>query len=195
MNMHNNTEVHKDSTWSVWNRYRSMFLSSNLLNNPNLWILFLKAATLETGRLHQQKGHTNLLHCVMCAPVVETTPKQPEARVISDSMCRKQPLRRLNQLGSPWGDVTGSGLNSRLCQTSGRNTKCSLETQWRWRDLSRFTHLIVRPEWRSSPRRQVWLTSELKPGFKSQTTGIKNREKPAEKHASTPANGVATSGI
>lgn len=85
----------------------------------------------------------------------------------------------------------GSARNSGLCESS-RNTKCSLETQWRWRDLSRFTNLIVRPERRSSPRRQLSPTSEAKPGFKSPTSRIKTR---GEKGASTPANGVATSGM
>lgn len=83
--------------------------------------------------------------------------------------------------------------------------KVLAETQWRWRDLSRFTHLIVRPEWRSSPRRQLWLTSGVKPGLKSQTSRIKIiyiyiyfknlGKKEGKKTASTPANGVATSGI
>lgn len=39
----------------------------------------------------------------------------------------------------------------------------------------------------------VWLQS-WSPGVKSQTSEIKTREKQAEKRASTPANGVATSG-
>lgn len=118
-----------------------------------------------------------------------------------DLACWKQLLWRLNERAASTETLQGQDLTVALCQTSGRNTKCSLETQWRWRDLRRFTHLIVRPEWRSSPRRQVWLTSEAEARLKekkSQTNEI-NKKKPREnrrkKHASTPANGVATSGI
>lgn len=102
-----------------------------------------------------------------------------------DLTCWKQLLWRLNERAASTETLQGQDLTVALCQTSGRNTKCSLETQWRWRDLRRFTHLIVRPEWRSSPRRQVWLTSEAEARIeekKSQTNEI-NKKKTEGKSA------------
>ena len=96
-----------------------------------------------------------------------------------------------DQWVSPWGTPL----------TENTPATRSLLTQWRWRDFSRCTHLIVRPEWSSSPRRQVSLTSELRSGFRSHSSTVTKREtQPGggegdAKSASTPADGAASSGI
>lgn len=66
--------------------------------------------------------------------------------------------------------------------------------------MSRFTHLIVHQR-RSAPRRQVRPTSTARLGFTAKVFQVqkkkknKRKKRSPRKHASTPANGVASSGI
>lgn len=63
------------------------------------------------------------------------------------------------------------------------------------------THLIVRPEWSLSPRRQVCPTSELRPGKESHTGGVWKKKNTHQTKASewrciyTRRRGRASSGI
>lgn len=92
-------------------------------------------------------------------------------------------------------NVNGGHFNTKKVSVSGVTVafvKLLTETQnvaWKHNEdegiWAAFTHLIVRPEWRSSPRREVWPTSELKPGYKSQSSEKGNKNKTGERRIYT----------
>lgn len=74
-------------------------------------------------------------------------------------------------------------------ETSGRVRKRSLETQSRWRDLSRFTHLIVRPQWRSAPRSEVWTTFRTEIRLQSKCWNKRRENRPKKPRIYTRKQG------